>query len=118
MRRSVLVWTLAAAACILGGALLAPAAQETKGEPGKKAKEVWTDPRDPQLPADFAIQGEYLSDRGEAMLGCQIIALGGGQFQAVVLPGGLPGAGWDGKQKSLMEGQLDGDKAVFKPAMG
>jgi hypothetical protein len=82
----------------------------------KKTKEVWTDTADPTLPADFKFQGEYVSS--DPKFGCQIIALGNGQFQAVVLPGGLPGAGWDGKNKSLMQGQLDGDKAAFTPATG
>jgi hypothetical protein len=82
----------------------------------KKPKEVWTDLDDPTLPPDFKLQGEYVSKSGD--LGCQVIALGNGQFQAVVLPGGLPGGGWDGKNKSLMVGQLDGDKMMFAPAMG
>src|ERR1700730_6492369 len=80
----------------------------------KKPREVWTDAADPTLPPDFKIQGEYVSD--DSKFGCQIIALGNGQFQAVVLPGGLPGAGWDGKNKSLMQGQRGGDKATFTPA--
>lgn len=80
----------------------------------QKAKEVWTDPHDSTLPVDFKIQGEYVGDH----LGVQVIALGKGTFQAVVLPGGLPGAGWDGKNKSLMAGKLDGDGAKFEPAAG
>jgi uncharacterized protein (TIGR03000 family) len=84
----------------------------------KKTAEVWTDTKDPTLPADFRIQGEYVSDAKERPMGCQVIALGGGQFQAVVLPGGLPGAGWDGKNKSLMQGHLEGDRAMFTPATG
>src|SRR5262249_23529621 len=51
-------------------------------------------------------------------LGCQVIALGGGAFQAVVYPGGLPGAGWDGKNKVLLDGRRDGGTASFKPAKG
>jgi hypothetical protein len=83
---------------------------------GQKRKEsqVWTDPADPTLPVDFKIQGEYVGDK----IGVQVIALGKGAFQAVIYPGGLPGAGWDGKSKSLMAGKLDGDTAKFEPATG
>lgn len=85
----------------------------------KKAKEVWTDSTDPSLPADFQVQGEYLgSVEGGNKLGAQVIALGNGHFQAVVLAGGLPGEGWDGKTKILLQGKLDGGKATFQPASG
>ena len=77
-------------------------------------KKVWTDAADPTIPADFQAQGEYSG----ADVGAQVIALGGGQFQAVVYPGGLPGAGWDGKSKILLAGKLDGGKAAFTPAEG
>ena len=84
-----------------------------------KTKGVWTDPKDSTLPPDFKIQGEYAgSIKGGDKLGCQVIALGNGTFQAVVLPGGLPGAGWDEKNKILMDGKLEGDKATFKPTTG
>src|SRR3954468_19258453 len=79
-----------------------------------KPKGVWTDPHDPTLPVDFKIQGEYAGPH----VGAQVIALGSGAFQAVVLPGGLPGGGWDGKSKVLMAGKLDGEKATFEPAKG
>jgi hypothetical protein len=80
---------------------------------------VWTDANDPSIPADFKIQGEYVGEvQGGGKLGAQVIALGGGAFQAVLHPGGLPGDGWDGTNKSLMEGQLDGARAVFRAAEG
>jgi hypothetical protein len=91
---------------------LAVASQIAVAQP--KEKVVWTDPADSTLPADFKIQGEYVGDK----VGVQVIALGKGAFQAVVLPGGLPGAGWDGKSKSLLAGKLDGDTAKFTPATG
>ena len=47
-----------------------------------------------------------------------MISLGQKAFQAVVYPGGLPGAGWDGKNRILIDGVLDGDKVTFKPTAG
>ena len=74
---------------------------------------------DSTLPVDFKIQGEYIGEStGVGKMGCQVIALGGGTFQAVVLPGGLPGEGWDAKNKILMDGKLEGETATFKPATG
>lgn len=84
-----------------------------------KAKGVWTDPADPTLPPDFKVQGEYVGTTADgARLGCQVISLGGGAFQAVVYPGGLPGDGWDGKNKILMDGKLEGSATTFRPATG
>ena len=79
-----------------------------------KPKEVWTDPHDPTLPVDFKIQGEYAGNH----IGVQVIALGKNTLQAVVLPGGLPGAGWDGKNKSLMSGKIEGGMVKFTPVSG
>lgn len=116
--RRLLLACLCGAIAVSSLALIEIRAGEKKEAP-KKTKEVWTDPADTTLPPDFKIQGEYLgSNAAGEKLGCQIIALGKGAFQAVVLPGGLPGAGWDGKSKILMEGVLEGDGATFKPASG
>lgn len=103
--------TLLVVVGLLTAHLLSPACAQ-----GKKGKAEWTDPNDPTLPVDYKLQGEYVGDK----LGCQVIALGNGRFQAVVLPGGLPGAGWDGKQKSLMDGALDEskEKVTFEPTKG
>jgi hypothetical protein len=80
---------------------------------------VWTDPADKSLPVDFKLQGEYAGpSSGGTPLGAQVIALGQGAFQAVVYVGGLPGAGWDGRQKTLLDGKRDGDRAVFAPTTG
>jgi len=82
----------------------------------KDNKGVWTDPKDPTLPLDFKIQGEYAGEN----MGVQVIALGNGALHAVVYPGGLPGAGWDGKNKSLLAGRIFDGKtaATFLEAEG
>jgi hypothetical protein len=80
----------------------------------KKPKAEWTSPDDPALPIDYKLQGEYVNDRS----GCQVIALGNGRFQAVLHKGGLPGAGWDGKTKVLLDGKLDGKQVIFEPTTG
>jgi hypothetical protein len=63
--------------------------------------------------ADFAFQGEYLdcvsSNWGVAHLGLQVIAQGDGKFEAVLLHGGLPGAGWDRTTRTKLTGQRDGN---------
>jgi len=82
-------------------------------------KGMWTDSNSKTIPSDFNVQGEYTGGiTGGGKLGCQVISLGAGSFQAVVYPGGLPGAGWDGKNKILMDGKSQPVKTVFKPASG
>ena len=61
---------------------------------------------------DFAVQGEYVS----AALGAQVAALGRGRFHAVFLPGGLPGAGWNGRDRTGVAGSLDAGVARFEGA--
>lgn len=58
---------------------------------------------------DFAYQGEFLGrvSRDEH-LGLQVVALGGGKFQAQLLTGGLPGAGWNRKDKVALQGERKG----------
>lgn len=48
---------------------------------------------------DFHIQGEYIGKVGDQSFGMQVIAKGNGAFDAVVFPGGLPGAGWNTEKK-------------------
>lgn len=83
----------------------------------KPQEKIWTDPEvarteDP----DFAIQGEYGSTKaGEFAEGVQVVALGGGMFDAYLLEGGLPGLGWaPDKARTLLKGVRQDDKIVFE----
>ena len=58
------------------------------------AQDAWTDPVTAKAEdQDFALQGEYRTPTG----GLQVAALGSQGFLVTTLPGGLPGAGWEGK---------------------
>ncbi|RKX36675.1 MAG: hypothetical protein DRP64_18265, partial [Verrucomicrobia bacterium] len=73
---------------------------------------------------DFLVQGEYLgeqisSDGSKAVLGAQVIANSEGKFQAFVLKGGLPGAGWNEKKARIeLEGATHGKKTSFPGLKG
>lgn len=77
---------------------------------------AWTDPaaalrEDP----DFAIQGEYTNEK----TGVQVVALGGGRFDAYLLEGGLPGAGWEpGKARTRLQGGRTNVAVVLKDEAG
>lgn len=68
---------------------------------------VATDPA--HADADFLVQGEYMGPMysgpcvGKA--GLQVVALGGGKFDAVLYPGGLPGNGWNRQEKVKLSGE-------------
>lgn len=82
----------------------------------KAAHKAWTDPEvalreDP----DFAAQGEYA---GEG-IGLQLVALGEGKFEAYLLEGGLPGAGWEpGKTRQQLKGNRDAENITLKDDAG
>jgi hypothetical protein len=96
-----------------------PTKQGVQKKPQKSQKKAGTFLDAKGAGLDYEIQGEYTgSFASGAKLGCQVIALGNGHFQAVLLPGGLPGDGWNGGNKYLMDGKLDGAKAIFEPATG
>lgn len=60
---------------------------------------VYDTPQAAQADPDFAVQGEYTGKD----VGVQIVALGEGEFRVVTYRGGLPGAGFDGKEKQVVE---------------
>ena len=104
---------------LLCAALLLSFANSTSAEPKKKHNEV-TDPAVAAEDADFAVQGEYvgkgaLANGSQDDVGAQVIALGDGQFRAVVYQGGLPGAGWQrGDERFIMEGGCEEGTVALK----
>ncbi|MBI3466535.1 MAG: DUF1080 domain-containing protein [Planctomycetes bacterium] len=66
-----------------------------------------------QVDGDFHYQGEYAGRVrgrfGEGPVGLQVVALGGGRFQAMEYRGGLPGQGWDRRTRESYTGVIDGD---------
>jgi hypothetical protein len=75
--------------------------QEVSAEKKKElAALTWTDPAKAAAEdADFLVQGEYGFTNNNSAWGLQVVALGGGMFDAYLLEGGLPGLGWT-RQKS------------------
>ncbi len=75
---------------------------------------LYTDPQ--KAGPDYAVQGEYVgtADDGQK-IGAQVVALGDGEFEAVILIGGLPGEGWSrGDTKHKAQGTLKDGVAVFE----
>ena len=74
-------------------------------------KPTWTDPETAATDnPDFKVQGEYQAEG----IGVQVVALGDGKFQAQVLNGGLPGAGWDGEAPMKLSGETDNGKTMLQ----
>lgn len=70
-------------------------------QPSDAQKPRYTDPT--KADADFAFQGEYTGNVADMKHGVQVVALGKGEFQAYVFPGGLPGDGWSGQDKMTVK---------------
>lgn len=71
--------------------------------------QTFVDPEKAMSDPDFLLQGEYVDSKR----GLQAIAMGDGEFQVVTYNGGLPGAGWDGKDKQTIDVEADTLEAML-----
>ena len=62
---------------------------------------------------DFAVQGEYAGKMRDEAFAIQVVALGKGEFDAVLCPGGLPGVGWTGapNPRQKVRGKRESDSS-------
>ncbi len=82
----------------------------------KKQANVWTKPNQAKKQdPDFSIQGEYTGEinaDGGMKVGCQVVALGKGEFAGAVFFGGLPGDGWNGERMPAIKARKADDGTV------
>ncbi len=71
--------------------------------------EVFHTPEQANADPDFRLQGEYV----DSTRGLQVVALGDGEFKVVTYTDGLPGAGWNGKDKTEIEIDADAVEAML-----
>lgn len=86
----------------------------------KDQPRIWTDPGKAKVEdPDFSVQGEYHFPSGDPAGGVQIVALGGGKFDAYLMEGGLPGVGWlAGQGRTKVHGSTEGETISFTNQQG
>ncbi|MCU0703914.1 MAG: DUF1080 domain-containing protein [Fimbriiglobus sp.] len=112
-------------------AVVVSAQEKPKDSPKTEAKKptriAIADPKELKGDPDFDTQGEYEGEGADkTKLAAHVIARGEGKYDVKIYTGGLPGAGWDGKEpktaKALRSDKgtevKDGDKIVATIAGG
>jgi hypothetical protein len=99
-------WGFASALLLALSFATAGDARQDKGK--KDPPPTFTDPEVAGI--DYRIQGEYAGTLGTEKFAAQVIARGDGAFDIVLLPGGLPGEGWDGKTRFKAAAKLRPEK--------
>jgi len=97
-----------------GGPIVAQ--DKAKEKPKAKPRIAINDPEKLKDDKDYAIQGEYegeiVLNSGPRKVGIQVVARGEGSFVLKYMVGGLPGAGWDGKEFINLDAKLGEDGTV------
>jgi len=97
-------------AALVAAIALAQFAADARGQNRPNRPPAITDPA--EAGPDYSRQGEYagwlfVPARGYEYTGLQIVALGGGKFEAMEYRGGLPGNGWDRATRTQLKGGME-----------
>src|SRR5215813_911136 len=98
-------------ACLFALSLPSVRSDEPKQDDPKPKKVVAANEK--EAGDDFQIQGEYVGMHKSEKVAAQVIAKGDGKFVVNLLKGGLPGDGWDGKNKHTLDAKTEGGKTTF-----
>ena len=74
------------------------------------AQTTYVTPEEAKADPDFELQGEYK----DTTRGLHVIAMGDGEFQVVTYTDGLPGAGWNGKDKKTVDMDADAVESMLR----
>lgn len=105
------------ALCVLIVIVLSDLAIPHQAAFAQDAKQTFVDQK--SAGTDFTLQGEYVGwvltgSQDLRPIGLQVIALGGGKFEAVEYSGGLPGAGARGPARLRIPGERRGHSVQFQ----
>lgn len=110
-------WMILVVGC-LGWSPAGEAHAQTKQKPVSRRNIAYTDPA--HTDDDFPFQGEYLGtfveDGKGRQVGLQVAAWGDGQFLGVEYEGGLPGTGWNRRDRVVMQGRREQGYIYFAGA--